>query len=84
MKGYIYRYTFPDGKVYIGQTYREKGRRKDFRLKNRPYSKGQKINNARKKYGPENFTYEVLFEIITDDAEEQLKQFFRRALNEQC
>jgi hypothetical protein len=22
MKGYIYKYTFPDGKVYIGQTVR--------------------------------------------------------------
>ena len=22
MKGYIYKYTFPDGKVYIGQTRR--------------------------------------------------------------
>ena len=23
MKGYIYKYTFPDGKVYIGQTRRD-------------------------------------------------------------
>lgn len=73
MRGVVYKYTSPSGKVYIGQTYRENGRRKDFRLKNRPYSNGHKINNARKKYGPENFTYEVLFEIITDDAEELRK-----------
>ena len=73
MRGVVYKYTSPSGKVYIGQTYREEGRKKDFRLKNRPYSNGHKINNARKKYGPENFTYEVLFEIITDDGEELRK-----------
>jgi hypothetical protein len=28
---------------------------------------GQKIDNARKKYGPNNFEYEILFSIKTDD-----------------
>lgn len=68
MRGVVYKYTSPSGKVYIGQTYREKGRRKDFRS-SRPYSNGCLINNARKKYGPKNFTYEVLYEIISDDGD---------------
>jgi group I intron endonuclease len=68
MRGVVYKYTSPSGKVYIGQTYREKGRRKEFRS-SRPYSNGFLINNARKKYGPKNFTYEVLYEIISDDGD---------------
>ena len=59
MIGIIYKYTSPSGKVYIGQTIDEKKRRKEFRNLNIKYA-GRKINYARKKYGPENFEYEVL------------------------
>lgn len=59
MIGIIYKYTSPSGKVYIGQTMDEKKRRKEFRNLNIKYA-GRKINHARKKYGPENFEYEVL------------------------
>ena len=59
MIGIIYKYTSPSGKVYIGQTIDEKKRRKEFRNLNIKYA-GRKINHARKKYGPENFEYEVL------------------------
>ena len=69
MRGVVYKYTSPSGKVYIGQTCREKGRRKDFRS-SAPYSDGFLINNARKKYGPENFLYEVLFQIESEDGQE--------------
>lgn len=65
MKGIIYKYTSPSGKVYIGQTINEKGRRYQFKVSK--FYGGGKINNARNKYGAENFTYEVLKEIELDD-----------------
>lgn len=68
MKGVIYKYTSPNGKVYIGQTCREHGRRNDFR-ENVSYG-GSRIDNARAKYGAMNFDYEVLFSIESDDLEE--------------
>lgn len=59
MIGVIYKYTSPSGKIYIGQTIDEHRRRNEFlNIKNR-YG-GYKINNARLKYGPENFKYEIL------------------------
>ncbi len=61
-KGIIYKYTSPSGKVYIGQTTNEKSRRKDFLNTSRNYS-GSKINNARDKYGVENFEYEIIFRV---------------------
>lgn len=70
MRGVVYKYTSPSGKVYIGQTCRERGRRKEFRSPTRHYSSGHFIDDARKKYGPKNFLYEVLFEIESDDGKE--------------
>lgn len=66
--GIIYKYTSPSGKVYIGQTVDEKKRRKDFLSANNPYA-GDKINKARKKYGPENFEYEILTTVSADSVE---------------
>lgn len=63
MRGVIYCYTSPSGKKYIGQTVNERHRKNDFTNLNIPYCrKGGKIDNARKKYGPENFIYEVIEE----------------------
>ena len=59
IEGIIYKYTSPSGKIYIGQTINERKRRKKFLNINEDYA-GIKINNARLKYGPENFTYEIL------------------------
>lgn len=51
MKGIIYKWTCNNNnKSYIGQTINEKRREKDFLTKDKPYA-GEKINNARKKYG---------------------------------
>lgn len=58
--GIIYKWTSPSGKSYIGQTINQRRRYKDFFRLTKSYA-GFKIDNARKKYGPENFTYEVLF-----------------------
>lgn len=68
-RGIIYKYTSPSGKVYIGQTMNERKRRSDFLCITTQYS-GPKIENARKKYGPENFQYEVLFTIESLDKKE--------------
>lgn len=56
--GIIYKYTSPSSKIYIGQTMNEKERRKKF-LGKSSYA-GEKIDTARKKYGPSSFIYEVL------------------------
>ena len=73
IEGVIYRYKSPSGKYYIGQTIDEYSRRKKF-LNNGIYYGGPKIENARKKYGPENFEYTVLLKITGDDPEE-VKQY---------
>lgn len=59
MKGIIYKYTSPSGKVYIGQTLDAERRRKEFLDKNIVYA-GSRIENARRKYSPESFEYEIL------------------------
>jgi len=68
MIGIVYKYVSPTNKPYIGQTYNEKERRQKFNNVNVAYG-GTKIDNARRKYGPENFKYEVLYTIETDDKE---------------
>lgn len=61
MRGIIYKYTSPSGKIYIGQTTHERRRRKTFFNLNKSYG-GVQIDHARQKYKPENFKYEILFE----------------------
>lgn len=79
-QGVIYRYKSPSGKYYIGQTINEESRRYNF-LHEKRYG-GNKIDYARKKYGPENFEYAVIMKVIGDNREEvigylnQLEQFF--------
>jgi len=52
-------YTSPSGKSYIGQTIDEQGRKWDH--KNQTIKSKSKFSNAIKKYGLENFEYEILF-----------------------
>ena len=68
--GIIYKYTSPSNKYYIGQTINERARRSAFRNINHMYA-GGKIDLARIKYGPENFTYEVL-EIVNKQSKKEL------------
>ena len=57
MKGIIYKWTCNiNGKSYIGQTVNEKRRERDF-LDETKYYAGEKINNARKKYGLSDGTW---------------------------
>jgi len=68
MKGIIYKYTFPDGKVYIGQTrrYPETRKREHLSAAIGPANTG--FWEAYKKYGEPK--YEVLDEIELDDVDE--------------
>ena len=50
MRGVIYKYTSPSGKVYIGQTLNEYMRKFMWKNVNHPYA-GPYINRARTKYG---------------------------------
>ena len=86
IRGIIYKYTSPSNKIYIGQTIEEKERRAAFLRKNKRYS-GPKIEAARKKYGPENFTYEVIFVIESFNKDEirnilnQKEKYFIKLFN---
>lgn len=68
MRGIIYMLTSPSGKSYIGQSIRPEKRYTCFLNINKSYG-GSKIDRARKKYGPENFKYEILEEYINEDKE---------------
>lgn len=63
--GIIYKYTSPSGKAYIGQTRYEDKRKSNHRRKTQ--NKDTYFGRALKKYGYDNFKYEVLFEIYSLD-----------------
>lgn len=63
MIGTIYKLTSPSGKSYIGQTTNLKDRKRCFYNPNKYYS-GHKLDNAIKKYGVENFKYEIVIQIV--------------------
>lgn len=81
--GIIYKYTSPNGRIYIGQTTEERRRRKTFLNLNKSYG-GDKIDRARAKYGPDNFSYEVLERMNFRDSSEardkldELEEFYIR------
>lgn len=63
-QGIIYKYTSPSGKSYIGQTTDENWRK----IHHKGTSRKTKFSTAIKKYGFENFKYEIVFQtIFTDD-----------------
>lgn len=67
MKGFIYKYTFPDGKVYIGQTRNpEKRKREHIDPKAGPVNTG--FWEAYQRFG--TFDYEVIREIESDNEDE--------------
>lgn len=69
IEGLIYKYTSPSGKCYIGQTTKEAYRRRMWFSTGRYTGGRSKIDRARKKYGPENFKYEVIFRKIYPNIE---------------
>lgn len=68
MKGIIYKYTFPDGKVYIGQTRRhpEKRRREHLDELSGPTNSG--FWEAYKRFG--TYEYEELYQIECENEDE--------------
>ncbi len=67
MKGYIYKYTFPDGKIYIGQTKNiEKRRREHVDPQAGPKNTG--FWEAYQKYG--KYEFEIIRELEYDDIDE--------------
>ena len=67
MKGIIYKYTFPDGKVYIGQTRNpEKRKREHIDPKTGPVNTG--FWEAYQRFG--TYEYEVIREIESDNEDE--------------
>lgn len=63
--GIIYMYTSPSGKYYIGQTVNEKSRKSQHKTLT---SEQTYFGNAIKKYGFENFKYEILIKFnLTSD-----------------
>lgn len=71
IRGIVYKYVSPSNKVYIGTTINENARRSAF-LRNGGVYAGPKINKAREKYGPKNFKYEIIFEVISYNLDEIL------------
>ena len=67
MKGIIYKYTFPDGKVYIGQTRNPEKRKRDhIDPKIGPVNKG--FWEAYQRFG--TYDYQVIREIESDNEDE--------------
>lgn len=74
MKGIIYCWTSPSGKKYVGKDLYDVRKRQFLNSKENYTSGNSKIDNARRKYGVESFTYEILKEILADSKEELNKQ----------
>lgn len=72
IEGIIYKYTSPSGKSYIGQTTNELYRRRMWFSMGRYTGGRSKIDRARKKYGPENFKYEILLKNTYFNIEEAI------------
>lgn len=66
IKGIIYKYTSPSGKVYIGQTINENKRKSEHKYNARIGVKNY-FYNAIRKYGFDAFKYEVLIRIKSKD-----------------
>ena len=93
IEGVVYRYVSPDGKSYIGQTTNETRRRREFAtIANNPDGDSQNyragaFRDAIKKFGGDNFTYEVLYRNKYATKEEaqsdlwQKEEFFIRYFN---
>lgn len=78
-EGVVYRYVNhaegeEKGWCYVGSTLDEMTRRYSWNNHGNKNYGGQKINEAREKYGPEGFDYEKLFSITGDDKNELQKQ----------
>ena len=79
IEGVVYRYVniaagAENGWCYVGTTMNEKARRSNWNKKNNKNYGGAKINEARQRFGLDNFKYEVLERIASEHEEDLLKQ----------
>lgn len=75
MHYYIYMYTFPNGKKYIGKTKRSMAQRRGNGWCG--YKKSRLLWNAIQKYGTENIRTDILFEgALTYDEASDLERFY--------
>jgi group I intron endonuclease len=72
MIGTIYKLTSPSNKCYIGQTTNLVERKRTLYNPNKYYS-GHRLDNAIKKYGIENFQYEIIIQIV-ESSKEKLRE----------
>ena len=72
MIGTIYKLTSPSNKCYIGQTINLVERKRTLYNSNKYYS-GHRLDNAIKKYGIENFQYEIIIQIV-ESSKEKLRE----------
>lgn len=75
MHYYIYMYTFPNGKKYIGKTKRSMNQRQGSDWSG--YKRCRLLWNAIQKYGTENIKTDILFEgTLTDEEASKLECFY--------
>jgi predicted GIY-YIG superfamily endonuclease len=76
----LYKLTFPNGKVYIGQTVnfsiRMRGHKNDSFNPNR-FSRNCQVNNAIRKYGWENVKTEIIFECSENEIDILEKKYIK-------
>ena len=75
MKCIYLRTNLVNGKQYVGQTNDFQQREKDWKYLNGRYSSGI-IDNARKKYGLDNFKVEILRECETQDELDEWERYY--------
>lgn len=82
-EGIIYKYTSPNGKVYIGQTINERKRFNQHKVA----TDHTHFHNAIRRYGIDSFKYEVVFRTELEDAEQMkailnsMERFFIKKYN---
>ena len=88
LKGYIYKYTYPNGKVYIGQTTTSVEKRWQEHVSNSKKLHSKMVCDAAiKKYGKDNIKIEVLEEVEVDEKKptlliEKLNELERKYISE--
>jgi group I intron endonuclease len=88
LKGYIYKYTYPNGKVYIGQTTTSVEKRWQEHVSNSKRLRSKMVCDAAiHKYGKENIKIEVLEEVEVDEKKptllvEKLNKLERKYISE--
>lgn len=80
MKCIYLRTNLVNGKQYVGQSTNFKQREYEWNCLNRSYA-GSLINNARKKYGLDNWKVEILKECETQDELNNLEVYYIKKLN---